>query len=71
MLNQLANQGDAEEDVVIQRDVQEIEADEAEEVDDFYNQEAFEAGYKQYFDIQKKETVPGTKRVLYLLKNKA
>jgi len=37
---------------------------------DFYNQEAFEAGYKQYFDIQKKETVPGTKRVLYLLKNK-
>ena len=40
LLNQLANQGDAEEDVVIQRDVQEIEADEAEEVDDFYNQEA-------------------------------
>ena len=37
---------------------------------DFYNQEAFEDGYKQYFDIQKKETVPGTKRVLYLLKNK-
>ena len=40
LLNQLANQGDAEEDVVIQRDVQEIEADEAEEVDHFYNQEA-------------------------------
>ena len=38
---------------------------------DFYNQEAFEDGYKHYFDIQKKETVPGTKRVLYLLKNKA
>ena len=37
---------------------------------DFYNQEAFEDGYKHYFDIQKKETVPGTKRVLYLLKNK-
>jgi hypothetical protein len=37
---------------------------------DFYNQETFEAGYKQYFDIQKKENVPGTKRVLYLLKNK-
>ncbi|MFT5255676.1 MAG: hypothetical protein ACJAYD_000685 [Patiriisocius sp.] len=37
---------------------------------DFYNQAAFEAGYQHYFDIEKKEVVPGTKRVLYLLKNK-
>jgi hypothetical protein len=42
LFNQLANQNDdaEEDDVVIQRDVQEIEADEAEDVDDFYNQEA-------------------------------
>ena len=41
LFNQLANQGDAEEDdIAIQRDVQEIEANDAEEVDDFYDQEA-------------------------------
>ena len=37
---------------------------------DFYNEAEFEAGYLQYFDLEKKEIVPGTKRVLYLLKNK-
>ncbi|MGK0386874.1 MAG: hypothetical protein ACI849_001493 [Patiriisocius sp.] len=37
---------------------------------DFYNQDMFEAGYQEYFTIEKKEVVPGTKRVLYLLKNK-
>lgn len=37
---------------------------------DFYNQASFETGYQHYFDIEKKEVVPGTKRVLYLLKNK-
>lgn len=41
LFNQLANQGDAEEDdIAIQRDVQEIEANDAEEIDDFYDQEA-------------------------------
>lgn len=37
---------------------------------DFYNEANFEKGYGVYFDIEKKETVAGTKRVLYLLKNK-
>jgi hypothetical protein len=38
---------------------------------DFYSQVVCEAGYQEYFTIEKKEIVPGTKRVLYLLKNKA
>lgn len=37
---------------------------------DFYNKTEFEKGYLQYFTIEKEEIVPGTKRVLYLLKNK-
>ncbi len=37
---------------------------------DFYNETEFEKGYLQYFIIEKKETVKGTKRLLYLLKNK-
>ena len=37
---------------------------------DFYNEEDFERGYMQYFDLEIKEHVAGTKRVLYLLKNK-
>jgi hypothetical protein len=47
LLNQLANQTDMdEEDVVIQRNVQEIEADDDAEVDAFYDQEANDiAGY--------------------------
>ncbi len=36
---------------------------------DFYNESNFEAGYKRYFNIEKKENVEGTKRTLYLLKN--
>lgn len=40
-LNQLAKQGDVdEEDAIIQRDVQEIEANDANEIDEFYDQEA-------------------------------
>ena len=37
---------------------------------DFYNETNFEAGFKQYFTLEKKETVAGTKRVLYLFKTK-
>lgn len=37
---------------------------------DFYNETNFEAGYTQFFTIEKKEIVPGTKRVLYLMKRK-
>ncbi|WP_347374291.1 class I SAM-dependent methyltransferase [Aequorivita sp. Q41] len=37
---------------------------------DFYNEEAFEKGYLNYFTLEKKETVEGTNRLLYLLKNK-
>ena len=37
---------------------------------DFYNETEFEKGYLQYFNLEKKETVKGTKRILYLLKNK-
>lgn len=37
---------------------------------DFYNQNDFEKGYSKYFDLIKKEEVTGTKRVLYLFKNK-
>ncbi|MAT90854.1 MAG: nodulation protein NoeA [Flavobacteriaceae bacterium] len=32
---------------------------------DFYNQEAFEAGYATYFTCVKKEAISGTERVLY------
>lgn len=35
---------------------------------DFYNEEGFEAGFTPYFTIEKKETIQGTSRVLYLLK---
>ncbi|WP_310990989.1 class I SAM-dependent methyltransferase [Aequorivita marina] len=38
---------------------------------DFYNETEFEKGYLQYFSIEKKETIKGTKRLLYLLKRKA
>ena len=37
---------------------------------DFYNQTDFEKGYSQYFKLVKKEEVAGTKRVMYLFKNK-
>lgn len=37
---------------------------------DFYNETDFETGYTQFFTIEKKEIVPGTKRVLYLMKRK-
>ncbi len=37
---------------------------------DFYNEVAFEEGYSRFFTIEKKKTVPGTKRVLYLMKRK-
>lgn len=37
---------------------------------DFYNETSFEEGYQSYFTIEKKVTLPGTKRILYLLKNK-
>lgn len=37
---------------------------------DFYNEANFEIGYSNYFDLEKKETVTGTKRILYLFKNK-
>lgn len=35
---------------------------------DFYNEENFEAGYKTYFKLEKKEAVAGTQRILYLFK---
>ncbi|MBZ0328390.1 MAG: class I SAM-dependent methyltransferase [Altibacter sp.] len=35
---------------------------------DFYNEANFEAGYKKFFHLEKKEAVSGTKRVLYLFK---
>ena len=37
---------------------------------DFYNQQHFEEGYTLYFDIIKQQLIPGSKRVLYLLKKK-
>jgi len=37
---------------------------------DFYNQQHFEEGYGHYFDIEKRQQIPGSERVLYLLKNK-
>jgi hypothetical protein len=37
---------------------------------DFYNLNDFEQGYTNFFDIEKKENVAGSKRVMYLLKNK-
>jgi hypothetical protein len=38
---------------------------------DFYNETNFEEGYKNYFILEKKEVVAGTKRILYLFKNKS
>ena len=35
---------------------------------DFYNEENFEAGFTSYFTLEKKETIQGTSRVLYLFK---
>ncbi len=37
---------------------------------DFYNETEFENGYLQYFTLEKKEVVNGTKRILYLLNRK-
>ncbi len=37
---------------------------------DFYNQSEFEKGYSNFFNLVKKEEVEGTKRVMYLFKNK-
>jgi len=37
---------------------------------EFYNKTNFENGYSTYFDLVKKEKVAGTKRILYLFKNK-
>lgn len=36
---------------------------------DFYNEANFEEGFKKYFTLEKKETIPGTSRVLYLFKS--
>ncbi len=35
---------------------------------DFYNEENFEASFKKYFTLEKKETIAGTSRVLYFFK---
>ena len=35
---------------------------------DFYNESNFEAGYLNYFEVERKELITGTKRILYLLK---
>lgn len=35
---------------------------------DFYNEANFEEGFKKYFTLEKKETISGTSRVLYLFK---
>jgi len=37
---------------------------------DFYNESNFELGYTSYFELLKKERVAGTKRIMYLFKNK-
>ncbi len=37
---------------------------------DFYNIQAFEAGYLTYFTLEKKEIIEGTSRVLYLFSKK-
>ncbi len=37
---------------------------------DFYNEDDFEKGYLTQFEMLKKQPIAGTKRVLYLLKNK-
>ena len=37
---------------------------------DFYNESHFEEGYKKYFDLEKKEMITGTSRVLYYFKKK-
>lgn len=37
---------------------------------DFYSQSNFEAGYELYFDTVEKQTIPGSKRVLYHLKKR-
>ncbi|MEM7086137.1 MAG: class I SAM-dependent methyltransferase [Bacteroidota bacterium] len=35
---------------------------------DFYNEADFEKGYSKHFKLEKKEAIPGTKRILYLFK---
>ena len=37
---------------------------------DFYNLKAFETGYSKYFNLEKKEEIKGTNRVLYLFSKK-
>ncbi|WP_299216502.1 class I SAM-dependent methyltransferase [uncultured Dokdonia sp.] len=37
---------------------------------DFYNSVNFEAGFTPYFELEKKETIPGTSRILYLFKKR-
>ncbi len=37
---------------------------------DFYNLKAFETGYSKYFNLEKKEVIKGTNRVLYLFSRK-
>lgn len=37
---------------------------------DFYNTEAFEKGYAHYFQLEKKEPIRGTQRILYYFKRK-
>jgi hypothetical protein len=37
---------------------------------DFYNEREFEKGYSKFFTIEKKETIPGSQRILYFLKIK-
>lgn len=36
----------------------------------FYNESNFEEGYLSYFEVERKELITGTKRILYLLKRK-
>ena len=37
---------------------------------DFYNVDEFEKGYGQYFEVVKKEQIPGTERIMYLMNRK-
>lgn len=37
---------------------------------DFYNQENFESGYLNYYNLERKQVIEGTERVLYLMKLK-
>ena len=38
---------------------------------DFYQVEHFEEGYGQYYTLEQKKAIPGTKRIMYLLRRKS